>query len=72
LIVKDSNGDYIGVEYKGTQWAASNPPTRQVRADGWIEANGGEIFGSNAQAADMVGGVVTKVILLGPSTAARK
>lgn len=68
LVVQDKNGDFIGFEYKGTDCACANPPMRQVRADGYVNQQGGTMFGSSAETAGFQGGNVGKVVLLGPSS----
>lgn len=68
FVVKDQNGDYVAFEYKGTANAAANPPSRQVKADGWISQQGGTMFGSAAERSNFQGGSINKVILLGPNS----
>ena len=72
LVVRDANGRYLAIEYKGTQGAIDNQSTQQVNADGYINQQGGVMFGSSAKGAGFFGGVVDRVILLGPDTSARQ
>jgi RHS repeat-associated protein len=67
LVVETANKEFIGIEYKGTTSALRNQPARQVRADGWINEHGGQMFGTAAEEMQFAGQAVTKVIRLGPS-----
>jgi hypothetical protein len=50
LVVRTANGEYMGIEYKGTLAAFNKPIGSQAVADGWIRTHGGVMFGSSADA----------------------